>query len=170
MEEMFRQEALITARLEHPNIVPVYDLGVRADGAAYFTMKRVRGLTLQDIIAGLRRGDLEVEGRYSRRKLLSAFSQVCLTVAFSHSRGVVHRDVDRMTVEAVEQAAARLVPVRVGVGRGHEDRIMENRRLIMKDGREIDVRHAYSMPPDDQRQPSSAERRMLMQQTLESRY
>jgi hypothetical protein len=41
-----------------------------------------------------------------------------------------------------------MVPVHIGVGRGHEDRIMANRRLIMKDGREIDVRHAYSMPPD----------------------
>ncbi|MCB1089557.1 MAG: hypothetical protein KDM63_21135, partial [Verrucomicrobiae bacterium] len=47
------------------------------------------------------------------------------------------------------QAHARLTPVRVGAGVGHEDRIQENRRLKLKDGREADVRHAYSMPPDD---------------------
>ncbi len=68
----------------------------------------------------------------------------------SHCHGVVRRDVDARTIEAVKQAVSNMVPVHVGVGRGHEDRIMENRRLIMKDGREIDVRHAYSMPPDDE--------------------
>ena len=68
----------------------------------------------------------------------------------SHCHGVVHRDVAGRTVECVQQAARELVPVQVGVGRGHENRIMENRRLLMKSGREIDVRHAYSMPPDDE--------------------
>ena len=68
----------------------------------------------------------------------------------SHCHGVVCNDVAARTVEAVKQAAGQLVPVHVGTGVGHEDRIMENRRLIMKDGREIDVRHAYSMPPDEE--------------------
>ena len=66
----------------------------------------------------------------------------------SHCHGVVRRDVDELTVQAVKQAAAKMVPVRIGSGRGSENRIMENRRLIMKDGSEIDVRHAYSMPAD----------------------
>ena len=68
----------------------------------------------------------------------------------SHCHGVVRKDIDDLTVQAVQKAAADMVPVRVGAGRGREDRIMENRRLIMKDGREVDVRHAYSMPPDDE--------------------
>ena len=46
--------------------------------------------------------------------------------------------------------SSALQPVTVGVGTGFEDRIMENRRLIMKDGTEIDVRHAYSLPPDEE--------------------
>ena len=49
----------------------------------------------------------------------------------------------------VKQAWQNLVPVRVGAGVGHEDRIMENRRLKLKNGREADVRHAYSLPPDE---------------------
>ncbi len=68
----------------------------------------------------------------------------------SHCHGVVCSDVAQRTVEAVQQAAAHLVPVRVGVGAGHEDRIMENRRLKLKSGRTVDVRHAYSLPPDDE--------------------
>jgi hypothetical protein len=67
----------------------------------------------------------------------------------SHCHGIVCSDVDQRTVEAVKQATQNMVPVMVGVGTGHEDRIMENRRLKLKDGREVDVRHAYSLPPDE---------------------
>ncbi|WP_417749125.1 hypothetical protein [Rosistilla oblonga] len=67
----------------------------------------------------------------------------------SHCHSVVRTDVDELTVQAISQAAAKMVPVQVGVGVGHEDRIMENRRLQLADGRQIDVRHAYSLPPDE---------------------
>lgn len=66
----------------------------------------------------------------------------------SHCHGIPSRDVDQKTVQAIKMAAENLVPVTIGTGRGHEDRIMENRRLKLKNGREIDVRHAYSMPVD----------------------
>lgn len=68
----------------------------------------------------------------------------------SHCHGVVCADVGERTFEAVRQSHGRLVPVNVGAGVGHEDRIMENRRLILKDGRQVDVRHAYSLPADDE--------------------
>ncbi len=67
----------------------------------------------------------------------------------SHCHGVVCTDMAERTVRAVTLAAQSLVPVTVGVGSGHENRIMENRRLKLKSGREADVRHAYSLPPDD---------------------
>lgn len=67
----------------------------------------------------------------------------------SHCHGVVRSDVADLTVKAVKAAAATLIPVRAGVGVGREDRIMENRRLRLKSGREADVRHAYSLAPDD---------------------
>lgn len=68
----------------------------------------------------------------------------------SHCHGIVCKDADDRTVRAIKQAARNLVPVKIGVGTGFEDRIMENRRLKMKDGRTIDVRHAYSIPPDEE--------------------
>jgi len=68
----------------------------------------------------------------------------------SHCHSVVRKDADVLTVEAVKEAWKKLEPVRAGAGRGHEDRIMENRRLKMKDGSEVDMRRAYSMPPDGQ--------------------
>jgi len=68
----------------------------------------------------------------------------------SHCHGLVARDTDERTIQAVKRAYENLVPVTVGVGHGHEDRVMENRRLKLKSGREADVRHAYSLPPDDE--------------------
>lgn len=68
----------------------------------------------------------------------------------SHCHGIVCADVDQRTFQAVQQALQNLVPVNVGAGVGHEDRIMENRRLRLKSGRELDVRHAYSLPPDEE--------------------
>jgi len=68
----------------------------------------------------------------------------------SHCHGVVCKDVDERTFQAVKKAAQNMVAVNVGVGVGHEDRIMENRRLTLKNGKEVDVRHAYSLPPDEE--------------------
>ena len=68
----------------------------------------------------------------------------------SHCHGVVCADVDDRTVRAVKLASQNLVPVHIGIGSGREDRIMENRRLKLKSGKVVDVRHAYSMPSDDE--------------------
>ena len=68
----------------------------------------------------------------------------------SHCHGVVCAEVDRRTVQAVKDACQNMVPVDVGCGVGREDRIMENRRLKLKNGQEADVRHAYSLPPDEE--------------------
>ena len=67
----------------------------------------------------------------------------------SHCHSVVRRDTDALTVQAVKAAAKSLVPVRAGAGRGREDRIMENRRLKLKDGSEMDLRRAYATPRDE---------------------
>ncbi len=88
----FLREARIQGQLEHPAIVPVYDLGFAEEGALYFTMRRVRGETLEGLIQKLRDGDPKALAEYPQRKLLSAFSRVCLAVHFAHTKGVVHRD------------------------------------------------------------------------------
>ncbi len=88
----FLREVRVQGQLEHPSVVPVYDLGVGADGQTFFTMKRVRGQSLETIVDDIRRGDPAARAAFSRRKLLSAMAHVSLAVAFAHSRGVVHRD------------------------------------------------------------------------------
>lgn len=68
----------------------------------------------------------------------------------SHCHGTVCPDVAEKTIEVIKMAAKELAPVTVGAGHGHENRIMENRRLKLKNGKELDVRHAYSLPPDEE--------------------
>ncbi len=117
----FTEEAQITGQLQHPNIVPVYDLGRHKDGQLYFTMKRVQGSTLRDVLKGLRRGDGEIEAEFPRVRLLQAFQQVCMGMAYAHSRHVVHRDLkpsnimfgDFGEVLVMDWGLAKILPRRV---------------------------------------------------------
>jgi serine/threonine-protein kinase len=88
--ERFLREARVQGQLEHPSIVPVYDLEQVPGSAAFFTMRRVLGRTLHAILDELRIGGSPP--RYSQRELLAAFATVCLAVDYAHSRGVIHRD------------------------------------------------------------------------------
>jgi len=78
-------EAQTCAQLEHPSIVPVYDVGIDEDGNPAYTMRVVRGETLRRVMSG------NAE-RPSLARLLGILRQVCLAVDYAHSRGVVHRD------------------------------------------------------------------------------
>lgn len=83
----FVEEAQIGGQLQHPGIVPVYELGVMADEAPYFTMKLVKGRTLSALLSQ-RRSTAE-----NRTRLLQIFESVCQTIAYAHSKGVLHRDI-----------------------------------------------------------------------------
>ena len=89
----FLREARVQGQLEHPSIVPVYDLALQPDGDVFFTMKRVHGKTLEQIIDGYIQGDEALRKEYPKRRLLRAFSTACMAVDFAHARGVLHRDI-----------------------------------------------------------------------------
>jgi serine/threonine protein kinase len=76
------REARVLARLEHPGIVPVHDVGTLADGRVFYTMKFVEGQRLDKLIE-------DVESIQDRLRL---FLRICEAVAFAHARGVLHRD------------------------------------------------------------------------------
>ena len=80
-ETRFLREAKVQARLQHPAIVPVHELGRDAAGRPYFTMKRLAGMTLHQLAGE------------PLQRLLRAFADVCLALEFAHEHGVIHRDV-----------------------------------------------------------------------------
>ncbi|MBK9645311.1 MAG: SUMF1/EgtB/PvdO family nonheme iron enzyme [Deltaproteobacteria bacterium] len=85
----FFEEASITAQLQHPGVVPVFERGRTADGRYFFTMQEVRGRTLKDL---LREAHAATSTTWSQRRLLELFRKVCEPVAYAHSLQVLHRD------------------------------------------------------------------------------
>ncbi|PKN55011.1 MAG: hypothetical protein CVU56_23600, partial [Deltaproteobacteria bacterium HGW-Deltaproteobacteria-14] len=83
LERRLAQEAWITAQLEHPGIVPVYDAGRGEGGRPFFTMRLIRGRSLATALAD---GDLD------ESTLLRHFLAVCQAMGYAHAMGVVHRD------------------------------------------------------------------------------
>jgi serine/threonine-protein kinase len=85
-EARFVEEAQIGGQLQHPGIVPVYDLNRFSDGRPFFTMKLVKGRTLAEMLSE------RVSSADDRGRFLKVFEKVCDTIAYAHSRGVIHRD------------------------------------------------------------------------------
>jgi serine/threonine protein kinase len=85
----FLDEALVTGQLDHPGIVPVYEVGTDEEGRAYFTMKLVEGRDLREILSDLCSPDSE----WSKNRVVGVLRRVCEAVAYAHSKGVLHRDI-----------------------------------------------------------------------------
>ena len=98
----FVEEARITASLEHPNIVPVHEIGMDAAGAPYFTMKLLRGETLAAVLERLNKQDAEALERYSLFHLLHIFIKICNGISFAHSKGVLHMDLKPSNIQIGE--------------------------------------------------------------------
>jgi serine/threonine-protein kinase len=112
---MFVREAQIVSQLDHPSIVPVHDMGVDEDGMLFFTMKLVRGRTLQEMIRELPKGAIQPAVLFD---LLEIVVKVCDALSLAHSRGVIHCDVkpanimvgDYGEVYLMDWGVAQLVP------------------------------------------------------------
>jgi len=89
----FIDEIRIVGNLEHPNIVPIHDVGLDDDGALFFVMKYVEGETLADVIGKLAAHDEGYHARYSFEHRLDLFAGLLRALKYAHSRGLVHRDI-----------------------------------------------------------------------------
>lgn len=87
------REARITAQLQHPATVPLYELGQNDNGDWFFSMKHIEGHTLFEIIVGLAKREKPTEDAFDLNRLLSILTQVGDALAYAHVRGVIHRDV-----------------------------------------------------------------------------
>ncbi|MDF1666696.1 MAG: serine/threonine-protein kinase [Planctomycetota bacterium] len=83
----FLREAKITAKLDHPAIPPVHEIGLTVDGDLYMIMRMIRGKTLNEVIKECH--DL---GKLERRELIEIMIKVAEAVAYAHSQGIIHRD------------------------------------------------------------------------------
>ena len=107
---LFLREARITARLEHPNIVPVHDVKESADGRTELVMKIIEGRSLADIIEGLRARDPKLVEEYTTERRVEVFLSLLRALEFAHAEGVVHRDVKPENVMIGLHGEVLLVP------------------------------------------------------------
>ncbi len=91
----FLLEAEITGGLEHPGIVPVYGLGIYADGRPFYAMRFIKGSSLAEAASQFHKTDQLTTDSFRGvefRNLLKRFVDVCFSIEYAHSRGVLHRD------------------------------------------------------------------------------
>ncbi|MBI4557150.1 MAG: protein kinase [Candidatus Hydrogenedentes bacterium] len=115
----FLQEARLTGQLEHPAIVPVYELGHRKDGTLYYTMKLVRGKTLAKALK-------ECKVLKDRLELLPHFRDLCQAMAYAHSRGVIHRDLKPSNVMVGEFGETVVIDWGLAKAKGRSDALAED--------------------------------------------
>lgn len=109
--EAFESEACITAVLEHPNIVPVYDMGVDQGEQVFYSMKLIDGTPWDDLLARRRPGTVDAPpgGTHDLRSHLEILIEAANAVAYSHSRGIIHRDIKPQNVMVGEYGEVLLV-------------------------------------------------------------
>lgn len=91
--ERFLREARVTGRLEHPNIVPVYEIGTADNGSLFYSMRFVGGRTMAQRLDAIAASGKDAREKLAARlQLLEAFGDMCNAVAYAHSKGVIHRD------------------------------------------------------------------------------
>jgi serine/threonine protein kinase len=150
--QAFVEEAIITGGLEHPNIVPAYDLGCSSALGIYYTMKRLTGRPLAKIIVELRRGDPATIAAFGMYRLLGCFIELCRAVAYAHARGVLHCDLKPENVFVGEYGEVVLVDWGLAQVLGPDGRRQARARMkagtpeymapeqITKSGQDLDVR------------------------------
>ena len=126
----FIEEAQVCAQLQHPNIVPIHELGTLPDGRLYFTMKEIKGLSLNQAIQGVHasvvNGQFPLSGTgWTFRRLIDVFRQVCQAVAYAHSKGVLHRDLKPENIMLGEFGEVLVVDWGIAKVLGRTDRASE---------------------------------------------
>ncbi len=89
----FVDEVRTIGRLEHPNIVPIHDVGIDEAGRFFFVMKFVDGETLESILDKLREGNADYARRFDLPRRVQIFQQLLRALQFAHERGIIHRDI-----------------------------------------------------------------------------
>ncbi|NBV87062.1 MAG: serine/threonine protein kinase, partial [Verrucomicrobia bacterium] len=125
----FTKEAEVLAQLAHPNVVPIYNIGVDGERRPFYAMKLVKGRTLQAVLNAIRDGDAAAVKEYPLATLLTIFRKVCDAMAFAHSKRILHRD---------------LKPENIMVGEYGEVLVMDWGLAKVLGGQDVDSRNASS--------------------------
>ena len=138
--DRFVAEAQTLAQLQHPSILPVYELGRLTDGRAYFTMPEIRGTTLsQRILSTMASSTGPGTGTVGRRRLVDILAQAAEAVAYAHERGVIHRDLKPDNIMVGDFGEVYVLDWGLAKVVGRDDPMADPEDTILTDRRTEDV-------------------------------
>ena len=105
----FLREARVTAQIPHPATAPVYEISRDREGSVYFTMKKLSGRDLSEILDEIAEGNEETKKKYPLDVLLSVLIRVGQCLAYAHDLGVIHRDLKPATIMVGEYGEVTLL-------------------------------------------------------------
>ena len=134
LTKRFLQEAEITGRLDHPGVVPVYAVGQTDAGQPFYSMRFIRGESLDSKIKGYHASKMELdpgEQRLRMRQMLGNLVSVCRTIAYAHTRGIVHRDIKPQNIMLGKYGEALVVDwgLALPIGRDSRFRVTDETTL-----------------------------------------
>jgi serine/threonine-protein kinase len=126
------REARVTAQLQHPNTVPVYDIGNDLEQGIYFSMKRISGENLFEILKRIATGDEATAAEFPIPRRLDILADACQALAYAHARGVIHRDVKPENIWVGNFGEVILLDWGVAKVWGHTDDEAPIRQSVLK--------------------------------------
>lgn len=120
-QRRFLREARVTAQLQHPNTVPIYDLGRDTEGNTFFTMKKILGENLWEILKRVHDGEEKTVEEFPPQRRMEILADVAQALGFAHTHGVVHRDVKPENIWVGEFGEVVLLDWGVAKVWGHSD-------------------------------------------------
>lgn len=166
--QRFLAEIRTVAQLEHPNIVPVHDIGVDEQGRPYFLMKHVKGQTLERLIQQLQSGEQAFHLRWSFVARARLFLGILNAVAYAHERGVLHRDLKPANIMVGEFGevtvmdwgiARSIAPVERGQGSSHETPVNQGVSWPLESDLQLVGSPLYMSPEQARRENSRLDQR-----------
>jgi len=144
IKETFIKEARLTAKLNHPNIIPIYNIGLHGNETPFFTMELKTGDSLNTIIQKVKEENVEYTAKYSLRTLLEIFIKVCDAIAFAHSKKVIHLDIKPDNIQV--GSYGEVIVCDWGLSKVYDkqiDTVDINQKLISPDKLNSSTLHGY---------------------------
>ena len=162
----FLREARVTAQLAHPNTVPVYEVGRADDGSLYFTMKRLLGEDLFNIVKRLQERHYSTQREFRIPRLVEIVIQACQALVYAHSHGVVHRDIKPENIWIGQLNEVKVLDWGVAKVWGQPDEVRSPEEFLLAEAKLQDEQEAIEPRAESDEDEEGEDQRLSRLDTL----